>query len=153
MKKSIKALAILICAAFALCFTQCTKSPEDLIIGSWILEYTEITSVYDDQTEIEQETPDEGEQVVFTFNKDLSMTMEDTEVENGTTHTDISNGTYLITDNTITMTVVDEDGDVETLNFNIDLLDKKEMTLSQTQTDTFLGHTYTITVKVQMKRK
>ena len=151
MKKNLRTLAILICAAFTLCFTQCTKSPENLIIGSWILEYTETTTTYDDQTQINHQTPDEGEQVVFTFNKDLSLVMEDTKVENGNTHVTTSRGSYLITDNTITMTSEDE-GD-EPVTYNIDLLDKKEMTLSMTQTGTSLGHTITVTAKIQMKRK
>ena len=154
MKKCLKFLAVVICAAFTLCFTQCTKGPEDLIIGSWVVEYTETTQTYDGETEIEHETPAEGEQVVITFNKDLSMTIEETKVVDGTTHTDISRGTYLITDNTITMTVVDEDDDEEApQTLNIDLLNKKEMTLSASDSGSFGTHTYSITIKIQMKRK
>ena len=151
MKKHLKTLAVLICAAFALLFTQCSKAPEDLIIGSWILEYTETTEIEDEVTETEIETPEEGERTIITFKKDLTMVIEETEIEDGDTQVTTSHGTYLITDNTLTL--YSEDADMDSATFNIDLLDRKAMTLSASSAFDVYGHHYEYIFKIQLKRK
>ena len=152
MKKSLKTLAVLLCAALALLFTQCSKAPEDLIIGSWIIECTENTQIQDDETETEIETPEEGEQIVLTFNKDNTVVIEETEIEDGTTHITTSRGTYLIADNKLTL-INNDEGDYDSQTYDIDLLDRKAMTLSISEAYDLYGHHYEYIFKIQLKKK
>lgn len=152
MKNILKTLAVIICASFTLCFTQCTKSPENLIIGSWVLEYEDTTTTQDGETVIDHKTPEEGEQVVMTFNKDLSMVIEETEVENGSTQVTTTRGTYLITDNKITINS-EIDGQSTSITYDIDYIDKHELTLSLFESGSYGIHTYSVSVKIQFKRK
>lgn len=148
MKKNLRPFAVLICAALALCFTQCKKSTEDLIVGKWSLIDWEITQTYGSETVTNHETPDYGESTIFSFNKGDTFTMETTYEDDGTTYTDTTNGTYTVADNKIIMTTTDGS---ET--FDIVSLTNKELVLSMSESNTMEGITYTITVKITMKRQ
>ena len=150
MKKSLKALAILICAAFALCFTQCTKSPEDLIIGSWSIEDAELIQTYGNESETEHFGPEENETAVITFNKDNTMTQVETEIEDGVTHTSTSTGTYTLEDNKLSLKWGD---DFETQVYDVETLTKKDLTLSYSESGMIEGVLYTITAKIYLKRQ
>ena len=146
MKKSLKTLAVLICAAFALCFTQCTKSPEDLIIGTWNMEDVEITESYGDQSVTEHNGPEENETVVITFNKDNTMTQVVTTVEDGITYTHTKRGTYTLVDNNLSFVLSGPQ------TYDIETLDKHDMILSTSESGMIDGILHTTIGKVYLKR-
>lgn len=150
MKKSLKTLAVLICAAFALCFTQCTKSPEDLIIGSWNMEDAVITQSYGDQSMTEHIGPEENETVVITFNKDNTLTQVETTVEDGITYTNTTRGTYTLVDNKVSFVWDDAD---EPQTYDIETLDKQDLVFTASESGMVEGVLYTATVKVYLKRQ
>ena len=149
--KTIKTLAVVICAAFALCFTQCTKSPEDLIIGSWNIEDAELIQTYGNESETMHFGPEENETAVITFNKDNTMTQVETETENGVTHTSTSYGTYTLEDNKLFLNWEGED--YETQIYDIETLNEQDLILSMTQSGMDEGIPYTVTAKVYLKRQ
>lgn len=149
MKKSLKTLAAVVIAALTFGLTACTKDADDLIIGSW--EMTSMTYSIDISGAPEDSwsrsntwTPEQGESTVWTFNKDNTVTVTDT--ENGETTTE--NGTYSVKDNTLTMTV-----DSETEILNIDNIDKKSMTLSINYSETDEGVTHTESLVINFTKK
>lgn len=147
MKKSLKTLAAVVIAALTFGLTACTKDADDLIIGSW--EMTSMTLSIDSSDAPEDSwsntwTPEQGESTVWTFNKDNTVTVTDT--ENGETTTE--NGTYSVKDNTLTMTV-----DSETEILNIDNIDKKSMTLSISESNTEEGTTHTESLVINFTKK
>ena len=150
MKKCLKTMAVVICAAFALCFTQCTKSPEDLIIGSWSIEDAELIQTYGNESETEHFGPEENETAVITFNKDNTMTQVETEIEDGITHTSTSTGTYTLEDNKLSLKWGD---DFETQVYDVETLTKKDLTLSYSESGMIEGVLYTITAKIYLKRQ
>ena len=150
MKKCLKTLAVVICAAFALCFTQCTKSPEELIIGSWNIVDAELTETYGNESETEHFGPEENETAVITFNKDNTMTQVETEIEDGITHTSTSTGTYTLEDNKLSLKWGD---DFETQVYDVETLTKKDLTLSTTESGMIEGVLYTITARIYLKRQ
>lgn len=145
--KSIKTLAAIAFAALTLSLTGCSKDPEDLIIGSW--EVTSMTmsltsSEAPGQPWTETFTPEEGESTVMTFAKDNTLTIVNT--EDGRTETD--NGTYSVDDNTLTMTY---DGDTQT--FTISKIDKKNMTLTYSESGEEDGVTLTESLTIELAKK
>jgi len=147
-------------AALALAVTGCQKDPEDLIIGSWQVESQVYTTTAGSRTHTETETPQPGESVVITFNKDLSFVATTTWVEDGETTSVSDRGTYSISGDLLTVVSThsweNEDGelqsDVETMTFTIKSLDKKEMVLSMSETETEDGTTYTYTTEATFKK-
>ena len=150
MKKCLKTMAVVICAAFALCFTQCTKSPEELIIGSWTIEDAELIETYGNESETEHFGPEENETDVITFNKDNTMTQVETEIEDGITHTSTSTGTYTLEDNKLSLKWGD---DFETQVYDVETLTKKDLTLSTSESGMIEGVLYTITARIYLKRQ
>ena len=152
--KTIKTLAVVICAAFALCFTQCTKSPEDLIIGSWSIEDAELIQTYGNESETQHFGPEENETAVITFNKDNTLTQVETKTENGITHTSTTYGTYTLEDNKLSLIWnEDEDEEYETQVYNVETLNKQDMVLSMSQSGMDEGILYTVTAKIYLKRQ
>jgi uncharacterized membrane protein len=162
MKNSLKTLAAVVIAALTLSLTGCTKDAEDLIIGSWEETSVTITSVVSgytgeyaewNGTHTETETPEAGESVVLTFNKDNTMSS----VQNYEGGTYTTSGTYTVDGNKLTMTISDSDGDTYTEAYNIDNIDKKAMTLSfnESYTDTEDGQNaqVSVTMVINLTRK
>ena len=160
MKKAMRFLTVAFVAALALAVTGCQKDPEDLIIGSWQVESQVYTTTAGSRTHTETETPQPGESVVITFNKDLSFVATTTWVEDGETTSVSDRGTYSISGDLLTVVSThsweNEDGelqsDVETMTFTIKSLDKKEMVLSMSETETEDGTTYTYTTEATFKK-
>ncbi len=137
MKRTSRILTAILCAVLTLGFTACQRDYEDLIIGLWeVVSSTLITTDNGTFTE----TPEEGQQEVLTFNKDLSCVMSETEHSGDESLTESFRGTYSISDDLLTMVVTynwtDDEGDlhsdVQTLTFTIKTLDKDNLVLSRT---------------------
>lgn len=155
MKKAMRFLMVALVAAMALAVTGCQKDPEDLIIGSWQVESQVYTTTAGSHTHTETETMEPGETGVITFNKDLSFVATTTWVEDGETTNESWRGTYSISGDLLTV-VSTHDGelqsDVETMTFTIKSLDKKEMVLVLSETETEDGTTYTYTTEATFKK-
>ena len=146
--KSIKTLAAIAFAALTLSLTGCSKDPEDLIIGTW--EVTSMTmsltsSEAPDQPWTETVTPENGESTVLTFAKDNTVTIVDTESDG---HYETETGTYSVNDHTLTMTF---EGDSET--YTISNIDKKNMTISASESGVEDGITYTESLTIELAKK
>ena len=150
-----KTLAAVVIAALTFSLTSCTKDAEDLIIGSWEetdATYTSVVSGYTGEyadwngTHTETETPEPGEAVILTFNKDNTLSS----VQTFEGHTFTTNGTYTIDGDKLTMTFVDSEGNSDTEIYNIDNIDKKAMTLSisDSYTDTEDGQNAQVSISI-----
>lgn len=155
MKKSVKLMSAVLCAVLTLGLTACQKDAEDLIIGSWQVEKQVYTMSDGTHSLTETETMEPGETGVITFNKDLSFVATTTWVEDGETTSVSERGTYSISGDLLTV-VSAHDGelqsDVETMTFTIKSLDKKEMVLVLSETETEDGTTYTYTTEATFKK-
>ena len=65
---------------------------------------------------------------------------------------DEDSGTWSIVDNKLTIKEADEDFGVTTMTFDIELLDKKNMTLVYEESSSELGMTYNVNITIKMKR-
>ena len=160
--KTLKTLAAVVIAALTLSLTSCGKDAEDLIIGSWEMisaTYTMTTSgltgdyAQYNGTQTETETPAAGESTVMTFQKDGTYTNVNTD-EDGTYTT---SGTYTVKDDKLTMTMT-EGNQTETMTFNIDNIDKKNMVISYSETGTEevvpgMTATMSVTIKINLTKK
>ena len=160
MKNVLKTVAVALCTALTLGLVGCQPDNEDLIIGSWQVEKQVYTMSDGTHSQTETETMEPGETGVITFNKDLSFVATTTWVEDGETTSESDRGTYSISGDLLTMVSTysweNEDGewqsDVETMTFTIKSLDKKEMVLSMSETETEDGTTYTYSTEVTFKK-
>lgn len=160
MKNVLKTVAVALCTALTLGLVGCQPDNEDLIIGSWQVEKQVYTMSDGTHSQTETETMEPGETGVITFNKDLSFVATTTWVEDGETTSESDRGTYSISGDLLTMVSTysweNEDGewqsDVETMTFTIKSLDKKEMVLSMSETETEDGVTYTYTMEATFKK-
>lgn len=160
MKNVLKTVAVALCTALTLGLVGCQPDNEDLIIGSWQVEKQVYTMSDGTHSHTETETMEPGETGVLTFNKDLSFVATTTWVEDGETVSESERGTYSVSDDLLTMVFTysweDENGEwqseVETMTFTIKSLDKKEMVLSMSETETEDGTTYTYTTEATFKK-
>lgn len=120
MKKVFKLFTVVCFVAALASMTSCTKSQEDLIIGSW--KATSVTS--------EPANPFISllNNTVFTFNADNTCTI--LVASFGEEEDDITKGTYTIADSKLTITA-----DGETMACDVKTLDKKKLIFSITETD------------------
>ena len=118
MKKVFKLFTVVCFVAALASMTSCTKSQEDLIIGSW--KATSVTS--------EPANPFISllNGTVFTFNADNTFSMALTFLG----ETDSTMGTYTIADNKLTLTA-----EGETIVCDVQTLDKEKLVFSMTETD------------------
>ncbi len=155
MKNVLKTVAVALCTALTLGLVGCQPDNEDLIIGSWQVEKQVYTMSDGTHSLTETETMEPGETGVITFNKDLSFVATTTWVEDGETTSVSERGTYSISGDLLTV-VSAHDGelqsDVETMTFTIKSLDKKEMVLVLSETETEDGTTYTYTTEATFKK-
>lgn len=142
MKKIAKSLTAVLCAVLTLGFTACQRDYEDLIIGSWNVENVVSISTELDRTFTDTYTPaDEGESMVFTFNKDNSFAITRSWTQEGVTRTDTLRGSYSINDNMLSVVmphfIRNDEGELVTeevtTRFTIDKLDKKEMAITESE--------------------
>lgn len=160
MKNVLKTVAVALCTVLTLGLVGCQPDNEDLIIGSWQVEKQVYTMSDGTHSQTETETMEPGETGVLTFNKDLSFVATTTWVEDGETVSESERGTYSVSDDLLTMVFTysweDENGEwqseVETMTFTIKSLDKKEMVLSMSETETEDGTTYTYTTEATFKK-
>lgn len=157
MKNVLKAVAVALCTALTLGLVGCQPDNEDLIIGSWQVEKQVYTMSDGTHSQTETETMAPGESGVITFNKDLSFVATSTWVEDGETTSESERGTYSISGDLLTMVSTyswenEVQSYVETMTFTIKSLDKKEMVLSMSETETEDGTTYTYTMEATFKK-
>lgn len=160
MKNVLKTVAVALCTALTLGLVGCQPDNEDLIIGSWQVEKQVYTMSDGTHSQTETETMEPGETGVITFNKDLSFVATTTWVEDGESVSESERGTYSVSDDLLTMVFTysweDDNGEwqseVETMTFTIKSLDKKEMVLSMSETETEDGTTYTYTTEATFKK-
>lgn len=160
MKNVLKTVAVALCTALTLGLVGCQPDNEDLIIGSWQVEKQVYTMSDGTHSQTETETMEPGETGVITFNKDLSFVATTTWVEDGETTSVSERGTYSISGDLLTVVSTqsweNEDGvlqsDVETMTFTIKSLDKNEMVLVLSETETEDGTTYTYTTEAIFKK-
>lgn len=160
MKNVLKTVAVALCTALTLGLVGCQRDYEDLIIGSWQIEKQVYTVSDGTHSRNVTETPQPGESDVLTFNKDLSFVTTSTWVEDGETFSESMRGTYSVSDDLLTMVGTDSwqddngewHSDVETMTLTIKSLDKKEMVLSMSETETEGGVTYTYSSEFTLKK-
>lgn len=160
MKNVLKTVAVALCTALTLGLVGCQPDNEDLIIGSWQVEKQVYTVSDGTHGRNVTETPQPGESDVTTFNKDLSFVTTSTWVEDGESVSESMRGTYSVSGDLLTMVLTDswqdDEGEwhseVETMTFTIKSLDKKEMVLSMSETETEDGVTYTYTTEATFKK-
>ncbi len=134
-----KVLLVLMAAFFSMVMVSCSKSNEDLIIGTW--QETEVTyTEYNDGQQIRTESMlEEGDIVKMTFKDDhtysLTYVSEYDESED--------NGTWSI--NGDKLTIVDDD---YAMVYTIDKLNKKECNITYTEE----MDTAKMTIIIKMKR-
>lgn len=148
MKNSIKALAVLFFAAFIMSLTGCKKEPADLIIGTWQEMEAFYTQTINGETDDPESMLEPGDVVTMTFNKDNTYTTKSVSGDS----VDEDSGTWSIVDNKLTIKEADEDFGVTTMTFDIELLDKKNMTLVYEESSSELGMTYSVNITIKMKR-
>ena len=149
--KSIKTIAAVVFAALTLSLTGCSKDPEDLIIGTWEETEATYTETHNGNTETHSMI-EAGETVEITFNKDLTYTS----VYHSNVGDSEDHGTYSISGDKLTFTsTIEFGGESETTTevYNIDNIDKKNMTLSASESMTFEGETYSYSIKIVCKKK
>lgn len=143
--KSIKTFAAFFCAALMMSLVGCSKDPEDLIIGTWDETSVIYTETVDGVTGEPISMLESGEKTTITFNEDKTYTS--TYVSNVGTSTDA--GTYLIEDGKLTITANDYP---ISMVYTIDNIDKKDMTLTNTETWTDDGVSYSTTIRIVLKK-
>ena len=148
MKNSIKTLVALFFAAFILSLTGCKKEPADLIIGSWQELEAVYTETINGETNYPESLLEPGEVVTMTFNKDNTYTSKSVLGDD----VNVTSGTWSIVDNKLTFTQDEEELGISSMTFDIELLDKKDMTIVCNESGTQLGITYNINITIKMKR-
>ncbi|MCQ2295637.1 MAG: lipocalin family protein [Bacteroidales bacterium] len=141
MKKAFKVLSIVCFVAALFTMTSCTKSQEDLIVGTW-----KVSNVVS-----EPENPFVLMMVgtTFTFNADNTCSTSTTFMG----MTNVQNGTYTIADGKLSMTLTDEDGS-DTEVFDIKKLDKSDLSLYFEDKDTdFDGNPITMKITLELARQ
>ena len=146
MKKSLKTLAAVVLAALTMSLTGCTKDPSDLIIGTWQAYYSEVVSTFMGQTYTSTNNY-ENQTSLTTFKKD--GTFETSDTENGRTTT--SNGTYVVKDNTLTMTFT-EDNESYVESYVIAEINKNDVTLTASESGTDEGVSYSVDITFKLKK-
>ena len=146
--KTLKTLAVVVIAALTFSLTSCTKSAEDLIIGTWEstnFTMTSVASGYTGEYAVLNGTRTETENGNTTLTFKDNGTVVSTTVEDG--HTETETGTYKVEDDDLILTY-----DGVTMTMDIDNIDKKSMTLTYSESGEDDGQTYTTTIVMKMKR-
>ena len=151
--KTLKTLAVVVIAALTFSLTSCTKSAEDLIIGTWEstnFTMTSVASGYTGEYAVLNGTRTETENGNTTLTFKDNGTVVSTTVEDS--HTETETGTYKVEDDDLILTY-----DGVTMTMDIDNIDKKSMLLvaedSYDDTDDGQNAHIEITVKMSFKRK
>lgn len=150
MKKSLKTLAAVVCAALTLSLVGCNKDPEDLIIGTWnattAYATTTIAGVGEeyDGTSNDTVTFAEG-QYSYTFNKDNTMVLHSVDEESGEVSDDTY--TYTLTDKKL---VLSQDG--RSQEMTITEISKKDLVLTSSISMAQGGASMTMDTEIHFKK-
>lgn len=144
MKNTIKTLAVAFCAALTLSLAACTKSAEDLIIGTWQENEITYTVVQGGET-MSMPMLEPNETAEITFNEDGTYSsIYHSEYGDADGH-----GTWSIKDEKLTIT---EEG-TDPMVYTIDKIDKKVCNLTYTESGEDEDGPYTTTIVLKMTRK
>ena len=134
-------LMAIVCAIFILSLTGCKKDYAEMIIGTWQETESICTEKVNGEITDTYSLFEPGETFTMTFKKDNTYTAK-TVNEHGTFE---DMGTWFIEDDKITITDID---DVVGMTFNIDQLEKKNLTIVYTEE----FDKYVISIEMKMKR-
>ena len=130
-------------AMFATAMFSCSKDAEDLIIGTW--EETEVTYTENVNGEVrELSMLEPGEVTTITFKDDHTFT---TVYHSNDGDSDEDGGTWSVDGDKLI--IVDGDDPVA---YNIDNIDKKNLTISYSESEVEEGISYTASIVIKMKR-
>ena len=126
MKKTLKVMAMLLFVMSMTALTSCNKAKENLIVGKW--ECT--TATYTDA---------EGTQtipwlngMVWEFKADGTVTSSGIDVDDAEVD---ASATYVVANDALTITGVDEDGDIDSETYLIKELTKSKLVLEERDED------------------
>ena len=138
-----KVFSILMAAMFATAMFSCSKDAEDLIIGTW--EETEVTYTENVNGEVrELSMLEPGEVTTITFKDDHTFT---TVYHSNDGDSDEDGGTWSVDGDKLIIV----DGD-DTMAYNIDNIDKKNLTISYSESGEEDGISYSASIVIKMKR-
>lgn len=138
-----KVFSILMAAMFATAMFSCSKDAEDLIIGTW--EETEVTYTENVNGEVrELSMLEPGEVTTITFKDDHTFT---TVYHSNDGDSDEDGGSWSVDGDKLIIV----DGD-DTMAYNIDNIDKKNLTISYSESGEEDGISYTASIVIKMKR-
>ncbi len=138
-----KVFSILMAAMFATAMFSCSKDAEDLIIGTW--EETEVTYTENVNGEVrELSMLEPGEVTTITFKDDHTFT---TVYHSNDGDSDEDGGTWSVDGDKLIIV----DGD-DTMAYNIDNIDKKNLTISFSESGEEDGISYSASIVIKMKR-
>ena len=122
MKKTLKVMAMLFFVVSMTALTSCSKKSEKLIVGKWEC----IAASYTENGETQSFTELNG--MIWEFKSD--GTVVGSMPEDFDDGTDLS-VTYVIVDDQLTMSYVDEDGDLDKETYTIKELTKSKLVLEE----------------------
>ena len=140
-----KVFSILMAAMFATAMFSCSKDAEDLIIGTW--EETEVTYTENVNGEVrELSMLEPGEVTTITFKDDHTFTSV---YHSNDGDSDEDGGTWSVDGDKLIIV----DGD-DTMAYNIDNIDKKNLTISISFSESGEedGISYSASIVIKMKR-
>ena len=143
MKKTLKALAAVICGVLMLSLTACQKDSE-LILGTWIEDEITYTSIQNGES-FSFSMLEPGETVEITYKNDGTYTS----IYHSTEGDSEENGSWSIKDDILTINA--ELGDA--MDYHIDQLDKKNGVLTYNESGEDEDGPYTTTIVIKMTKK
>ena len=148
MKKTLKALAAVICGVLMLSLTACQKDSE-LILGTWIENEATYTSIQNGET-FSFSMLEPGETMEMTFNADGTYTTFYHSNEGDSEE----NGSWSIKDDILTINaVLDDIAELDAMDYHIDQLDKKTCNLTYNESGEDEDGPYTVTIVIKMTKK
>ena len=138
-----KVFSILMVALFATAAVSCSKDTEDLIIGSWNEEEVIYSYVLNGVAQEPMSMLEPGETATITFNEDRTYNS----IYHSTVGDAEDSGTWSYADNKLTII-----SDGSPMVYDIDHIDKNNMTLIYNEEGEEDGDTYSVTISMKMKR-
>ena len=142
MKKTLKALAAMICGVLMLSLTACQKDSE-LILGTWIENEATYTSIQNGES-FSFSMLEPGETMEITYKNDGTYTSIYHSVEGDSEE----NGSWSIKDDILTIIA-----ELGTMDYHIDQLDKKTCNLTYNESGEDEDGPYTTTIVIKMTKK
>ena len=148
MKKTLKALAAVICGVLMLSLTACQKDSE-LILGTWIENEATYTSIQNGES-FSFSMLEPGETMEITYKNDGTYTS----IYHSNEGDSEENGSWSIKDDILTINaVLDDIAELDAMDYHIDQLDKKTCNLTYNESGEDEDGPYTTTIVIKMTKK